>query len=230
MEKQEPGSPAAAVMAWADLWPSAAGAVGKTWGEQLRPGVSVLVDETGDEAVHWLSVLAADTLPAQGQVQCAGLCSRADRAAYQAQVYWHRPRLPLGQPDTLAQQWLASVAQRWPRWSDAAWHKHCEGFELGPHLDKPLAHLSTGSLRKLGLAAALSCGARLTLIEEPTAALDSHSVRYLSQALDALGEELASQPRAARWVIVSHFAPLAGVTWDEVLAAPVLAPSSAASA
>ncbi len=92
------------------------------------------------------------------------------------------------------------MAQRWPHWSDEAWQAHCEGFGLEPHLLKPLWHLSTGTLRKLGMAAALASGARVTVIEEPIAALDTASIRYLSQALDALGEALASTPEAPRWM------------------------------
>ena len=73
------------------------------------------------------------------------------------------------------------------------------------------------------MAAALASGARVTVIEEPVAALDTASIRYLSQALDALGEALASAPKTPRWVIVAHWEPLAGVTWDEGLAPPALA-------
>lgn len=229
MQNKQASMPVAAVMAWSHLWPKTGPAAGKLWDEQLRPGVSVLLDESGEEAVHWLSVLAGATPPAQGQVRCAGLCSQQDRATYQAQVYWHQPREPMAAMDMLAQQWLDAAAQRWPAWSDAAWQLHCEGFGLGPHLDKPLAHLSTGSLRKLGLAAALSSGARLTLLEEPIAALDSQSIRYLCHALDTLGDELAHQPQSPRWVIVAHWAPLDGVTWDEVLAPPPLVAARSAA-
>lgn len=216
-------------MAWVNLWPLAAQGSVKGWGEQVRPGLCVLVDESGEAAAPWLAVLAGALQPSQGHVQCSGLCSQRDRAAYQAQVYWHQPRGSAWEPETVAQQWLHDVAQGWPTWSDAAWHKHCEGFGLAPYLDKPLGHLSTGSLRKLGLAAALSSGARLTLIEEPIAALDGPSIRYLCQALDALGEALASEPESPRWIIVSHWEPLAGVTWDEVLTTPSVAQSRTAS-
>lgn len=211
-----------ALMVWVDLWPAGFEASSQGWSEQLRPGISVLIDETGDEASHWLSALAGHTVPDRGRVQCLGLCSQVDSAAYQAQVYWHNPRLHLPSGELTAQQWLQQEAQRWPVWSDAAWNLHSEGFELGAHMDKPLWHLSTGCLRKLGIAAALSSGARLTLIQEPIGALDRNSIRYLSAALDKLGEELAEQTQSPRWIMVSHWEPLAGVTWDEVLAPPAL--------
>lgn len=209
-------------MEWVDLWPMGCETARKGWSEQLRPGISVLMDETGEEGTHWLAALAGSALPGRGHVQCAGLSSQADSAAYQAHVYWHNPRAYRHVGEWTAQQWLEKVAQCWPAWSDAQWHQHCEGFALGTHMNKPLWHLSTGCLRKLGLAAALSSGARLTLIEEPIGALDSQSVRYLCKALDTLGEQLAQQPQPPRWIIVTHWEPLAGVMWDEVLAPPAL--------
>lgn len=213
---------AAAAMVWADLLPAGCEAAVAGWTEQLRPGVSVLIDETGEEASHWLSALAGCTVPSRGRVQCADLCSQTDSTAYQSHVYWHNPRAQWPVGAFTAAQWVQQMAQRWPTWSDAEWALHSEGFELGPHMAKPLGHLSTGCLRKLGIAAALASGARLTLIEEPIAGLDRHSIRYLSQALDKLGEVLASQNQPPRWIVVAHWEPLASVTWDEVLAPPSL--------
>jgi ABC-type transport system involved in cytochrome c biogenesis ATPase subunit len=214
-------------MVWSDLWPAGFAAIRKGWSEQLRPGISLLLDESGEEATHWLAVLAGHAVPGRGRVQCAGLCSQADSRAYPAQVYWHNPRAQVNLRELSAAQWLEQVAQHWPQWSDAAWHSHCVGFELGLHMDKPLWHLSTGCLRKLGIAAALASGARLTLIEEPLAALDSNSIRYLCEALDALGKTLADEPQPPRWIVVAHWEPLAGVTWDEVLAPPALSTAAA---
>ena len=210
------------LMVWADLWPQGIQFPAKGWSEQLQPGICVMVDESGEEAQQWLAVLAGHAVAGRGRVQCAGLCSQADSAAYVAQVYWHHPRAAMHEREMSAQQWVQEVAQRWPTWSEAAWSRHCQGFGLQEHLSKPLWHLSTGCLRKLGIAAALASGARLTLIEEPVAALDRSSIRYLCQALDALGEELASAPQILRWIMVAHWEPLAGVTWDEVLAPPPL--------
>lgn len=208
---------------WEDVWPSTVQPGTAGWSAQLAPGLSAWLDPAGDDAHHWLSLLAGATPPARGRVQCGALCSQADRAAYQAQVYWHQPHQLLQDCEVLVDAWLQHVAQRWPTWDAAAWEAHCAGFGLAPHLGKPLWHLSTGSLRKLGMAAALASGAPLTLIEEPVAALDSRSIQYLCQALDALGETLASNPAAApRWVIVAHWEPLPGVTWDEVLEPPAL--------
>ena len=213
-----------AMLRWDNLWPCSVPGAAKGWSEQVPAGMTLLLDETGDEATHWLAVLTGFTAPSQGNVQCAGLCSQADPLAYQAQVFWHNPRLPL--PDTAisATQWVQNMVQRWPAWNDTQWQAHRDGFGLAEHMDKPLWHLSTGCLRKLGIAAALASGARLTVIEEPIAALDSDSIRYLCHALDELSENLAEHPEWPRWVLVVHWEALPGVTWDEVLAAPSVVP------
>ena len=51
-----------------------------------------------------------------------------------------------------------------------------QAFELTPHLEKPLYMLSTGSKRKVWLAAAFASGAAVTLLDQPFAALDKASV------------------------------------------------------
>lgn len=205
------------MLCWNGLWPSANPWQGGGWSQQLPPGLHLLLDASGEDAAPWLPVLAGVMVPGHGHVQCAGLCSRADAAAYQAQVYWHQPRLPLGPREQLVRDWVAETAGCWPQWDATVWQQHCEGLDLLPHLDKPLWHLSTGSLRKLGLAAALASNARLTVIEEPIAALDRRSIVYLCQALDAVrAERTATQ----RWVLVAHWEALPGVQWDAVLPLP----------
>ena len=207
---------------WSDLWPAGTTQSKPGWAERLLPGVHVLVDGTGEEAAHWLGALSGQVMPASGRVQCMGVCGLLNNVDYQQLVYWHHPRSQEADAHLTAMEWLSAVARTWHTWSDAVWLRHCQGFALEAHLDKPLAHLSTGSRRKLGLAAALACGAPITLIEEPTAGLDSSSIRYLQQALDHLGMALSAAHQAVRWVIVAHWEPLAGVTWDEVLKAPSL--------
>ena len=110
----------AALLAWADLWPGGGTRQQHGWSEQLHPGVHVLLDETGDDAVRWLALLTGYAAPGQGQVECAGLNSQLHQSAFQAQVYWHNPRQPLEAREISAHQWAQGTAQRWPQWSDEA--------------------------------------------------------------------------------------------------------------
>ena len=70
-----------------------------------------------------------------------------------------------------------------PGWSEVALTAQLEGFALHEHLDKRLEMLSTGTRRKLRLAAALASGATLVLLDDPGAALDARSQRHLAEAL-----------------------------------------------
>ena len=54
---------------------------------------------------------------------------------------------------------------------------------LDGHLHKPLLGLSMGMRRKLRLACALASGATLTLMDEPHAALDRHSIGVVNDML-----------------------------------------------
>lgn len=182
------------------------------WSASASTGLVLLLDVSGEAAMHWLPVLAA-------QVQTPMGTSRSDGDW----LFWQSPREPLAEREQWASDWVAQQVQRWPQWDAAAWQQHVQGFGLQAQLTKPLWHLSTGSVRKLWLAAALASGAPVTLIEEPIAGLDGSALRYLSHALELLGEQLAQPPgRAApaRWVLVAHWEALPGVTWDEVLELP----------
>ena len=65
----------------------------------------------------------------------------------------------------------------------STWQALIDGFNLAPHLDKPMYMLSTGSKRKVWLAAALASNRALTLLDEPTGGLDTASINCLMRAL-----------------------------------------------
>lgn len=128
---------------------------------------------------------------------------------YRAQVFWRDPRAPWPE-DLTPQAWVDDVAARYARWSDEDWRSHVAGFSLAQHLHKPVYQLSSGSQRKLLLAAALASGAALTLLDEPVAALDKASITYLLQALEREARTLRLPQRA---VIVAHYDELGGLPW-----------------
>jgi ABC-type multidrug transport system ATPase subunit len=69
---------------------------------------------------------------------------------------------------------------------EPSWNELVASFSLTPHLEKSLFMLSTGSKRKVWLAAALSCSLPLVLLDEPTAALDAVSIQALWKALGSI--------------------------------------------
>lgn len=180
----------------------------------LLPGLTLVCGDESCGKTTLLRLLAGQLEPQAGRLVLAGLDRRADPGAYRAQVFWADPRSD-ALDDWTARGWFAHLPQQHVAWNDKALQAHIAGFSLQSHLDKPLHALSTGSRRKVLMAAALASGAPLTLIDEPIAGLDKPSVAYLAQAL----AQLAAQPD--RMVVVAHHAALAGVPWGQVVHLPV---------
>lgn len=64
-----------------------------------------------------------------------------------------------------------------------------EGFGLFEHQPKPLYMLSAGSRRKVGLCQTLASHAPVLLIDQPVAALDPPSIRFLAACVhDVVGQ------------------------------------------
>ena len=80
---------------------------------------------------------------------------------------------------------------------------HIGGLSLTPHLDKTLTMMSTGTRRKVLLAAVLAAQAPVTLLDQPFKALDRPSIDYLLEVL----AEAARHPSRA-WVVADYEAPL----------------------
>ena len=184
----------------------------------LEPGLVLLLDAHDRCKDQALACLSGHAPLSAGQLQCAGWDAQRDAEVYACHVCWVRPQ----QLQTLlltALDWVHTQYAHWPLWDGLAWQQHVQGWQLGPHLHQPLAHLSTGTLRKLGLAVALASGARMTLLDTPRAGLDAASICYL---VHALNDTVHAGPLAARWVLVADYEDLPGVQWSRVLTVPSL--------
>jgi energy-coupling factor transporter ATP-binding protein EcfA2 len=78
-----------------------------------------------------------------------------------------------------------------------------EGLFLEQHLHKNLFMLSTGSKRKVWLAAAAASGAPLTLLDGPFDSLDQPSINFVLQLLT----EAAKQSERI-WLVADYLAPV----------------------
>ena len=179
------------------------------WDADFPAGLSLVAGGDGAGKTSLLRLLAGDCAPQAGRMILLGVDATVQGNDYRAQVFWRDPRAPW--PEGLTPQaWVDGVAARYPRWSDEDWRSHVAGFSLAQHLHKPVCQLSSGSQRKLLLAAALASGAALTLVDEPIAALDKASITYLLQALERAARTLRLPQRA---VIVAHYDELGGLSW-----------------
>jgi ABC-2 type transport system ATP-binding protein len=147
----------------------------------IGPGVTLLRGDSGSGKTSLLRLVAGN-LVAKGRIALHGRTREDDRAAWDRDVALSDaddPRL-----DALtAAGVMAALRERHGALDEPAWQRHLDGFALQPHLAKAMFQLSTGTRRKVVLAAALAMHCPLTLLDEPGAGLDAASLRHLRQAL-----------------------------------------------
>jgi ABC-type multidrug transport system ATPase subunit len=148
-----------------------------------------------------MCVLAGELAADAGQLQLGGVWLHEQPEDYRQQVFWADTRSAAHDALTCG-DYLAKVQRHYPAFDEAQLNRAIKGLSLAPHLDKNIFMLSTGSKRKLYLAAAFACGAALTLLDTPFAALDKVSIRF---ALDMLAEVAQDSDRL--WVLADYAQP-----------------------
>jgi ABC-type multidrug transport system ATPase subunit len=178
-------------------------AIASGWNAAIGPGVTLLYGDTGTGKSALLHVIAG-LLPATGRLTVAG--ARLDSApeAYRKNVFFVDPTTERFHQVT-PRECTATLNEGNPRFSEEKWQALVEGFSLAPHLDKKMFMLSTGSKRKVWMAAGLASGRPLILLDEPTAGLDAPSTRCLWHTLAGLP---AQGTQAVQAVLVASAARL----------------------
>lgn len=157
---------------------------------EIRPGLTWVRGGDGRGKTTLLRLIAGELAPTAGSLERAGVpCG------------FEHPEDP-AHDAVVARDWLAACQARHPGWQPVVAAHAVEALRLQEHLAKSLRMLSTGSRRKVGLVAALACGAPLTLVDMPFAALDLPSVRVVTGWL----QEAAAQ-RGRAWVVADHELP-----------------------
>lgn len=168
---------------------------------QLPPGVTLVCGDEGVGKTTLLQLLAG-ALPISGHLHIKGVRLAEDSSAYRQRVAWFDPRDPSLDQHT-ARHIFGALPQQHPGCDLAALQAHIDGLSLAPHLDKALTMLSTGSRRKVFIAAALASQATVTLLDQPFMALDRPSIDYL---LGVLAQ--AAQHPSRAWVVADYVAPM----------------------
>jgi energy-coupling factor transporter ATP-binding protein EcfA2 len=86
-----------------------------------------------------------------------------------------------------------------PRWNAELHQDLMHAVTLAPHQDKKLFMLSAGSRRKVALVGLLACGATVTCLDQPYAALDRASIRVISAFLGDMADHATRT-----WVIADY--------------------------
>jgi len=175
------------------------------WTASIGPGVTLLHGDTGSGKSTLLRVLAG-ALAARGQLALHGVRLDRDAEAYRRAVFFVDPSTDAFDPLTV-RACTAALREGDAGFDEATWQRLADGFALAPHLEKSMFMLSTGSKRKVWLAAALASSRPLLLLDEPTGGLDAASIRCLWGVLPerartravvvASGDRIDARPLAA---------------------------------
>lgn len=175
----------------------------------IPAGVTLVRGGDGRGKTTLLRLVAGALAAHGGALQIHGVSLQDQALAYRRQVFWVDPRSEAFEQLTPA-EYFASQRGSYPGLDKQLLDELVDGLALAPEMHKKLYMLSTGSKRKVWLAAAFASGAAVTLLDTPFAALDKASAGFVL----ALLEDAASHPDRA-WLVADYAAPagvpLAGV-------------------
>jgi ABC-type multidrug transport system ATPase subunit len=168
------------------------------WSMDFAPGLTWIRGSNGSGKSTLLKLLAGALPPLTGRLRVRGIDEALRPLDYRREVFWCGPAaIPF---DHLRPtEYFGFLRTLYPRFDAGAIGAHVEGLGLKPFLHKRLGELSTGTQRKVWLAAALVAGSAVVLLDEPLSALDSSSMRY---TLDQI--ELAAAETERSWIVASH--------------------------
>lgn len=164
---------------------------------QLSPGLHWLQGANGSGKSTLLRLLAGVLPPLSGRLRLSGLDPVADALAYRQALFWCGPD-GIALAHLRGHEYLGLLAGLFPHWQAERLPALLDALGLSPQLQQPVGRLSTGSQRKLQLAAAAVAGTAGVLLDEPLNALDSAA----RAVLDALLSEALQGPRI--WLVASH--------------------------
>lgn len=179
------------------------------WSGEILPGVTLVQGGDGRGKSTMLRLLAGALSADEGQLRLNGISLTDKPDAYRQQLFWVEPRTDRFDQLT-PPQYFENVRGRYPGFDADLIAPLIEGLGLEPHMHKQLFMLSTGSKRKVWLAAAFASGAAVLLLDEPFAALDAPSIAFVKERLQDISTH------AGRAAVIADYAapsgvPLAGV-------------------
>ena len=171
------------------------------WSATLLLGVTGVLGGDGRGKTTLLRLLAGELAADAGELCIHGVNLKTHEQSYRQQVFWTEPRTDAF--DQMTPLEFFDLQRSTHAGFDGGMLARCvQGLALKLELNKHLYMLSTGSKRKVFLAAAFASNAALTLLDMPFAALDKPSIGYVLSLL----KEAAAHPTRA-FVIADHAAP-----------------------
>ena len=169
----------------------------------IPSGITLVQGGDGRGKTTLLRLLAGDLKLQSGRVALnavpGGLTLNDQPEAYRRQVFWVDPRTT-AHDSIAARTYLDQQVGTWPDFCRQDLPVLIEGLSLAEFLDKPLSMLSTGSKRKVWLAAAFASHAAVALLDDPFAALDKPSICFVADVLRRLAKQ------SERAVVITGYA------------------------
>lgn len=175
----------------------------------IAAGITLVQGGDGRGKTTLLRLLAGELPANSGQLYMNGADLQTQPANYKSKVFFADPRSDVFDQITALDYFEQQRANFADFDNDALVHL-TSGLGLQEHLHKQLFMLSTGSKRKVFLAAAFASSAPLTLFDEPFAALDAASAAFVLRWLE---NSPAKNSRA--WVVADYVAP--GLALSQVI-------------
>ena len=180
------------------------------WSASFAPGLHLVCGDDGCGKTTLLRLLAAELLPQAGVIH-RRTQQPGGEGSIQRQTVFRTDPASDGFNALLPLQWFERLCSQYPDFDRSRAEEWIDRLFLREHLQKTGYMLSTGSRRKVWLAAALACNAELVLIDQPFAALDAPSIRVVTDLLQQL------RGGGRRIVIVADYEVPAGLHPDQVL-------------
>lgn len=171
------------------------------WSASMSPGVTLVMGGDGRGKTTLLRLLAGELAVDAGELSINGIKLKTHPKDYRQQVFWTEPRTTAFDQMTPA-HYFDLQHSTYAGFDDGVLARCVDGLTLAPELNKQIFMLSTGSKRKVWMAAAFASGAALTLLDMPFAALDKVSIVYVLSLL----EEAAAHPTRA-FVVADYVTP-----------------------
>ncbi|MBI2726560.1 MAG: ATP-binding cassette domain-containing protein [Polaromonas sp.] len=168
----------------------------------INPGVTLIQGGDGRGKSTLMRLLAGELKPDSGSIDIDGDAP--------SQLFWIDPRIEAFD-QVVASDFFSQQRALYPRFNDAMLARLVTGLDLDSHIHKKLFMLSTGSKRKVFIAAALASGAPVTLLDMPFAAIDKPSKDFL------LVQFRLAAGSSDRALVVADYEPPDGVRFAGVV-------------
>ncbi|MEZ5738479.1 MAG: ATP-binding cassette domain-containing protein [Burkholderiaceae bacterium] len=174
------------------------------WSHDFPAGLTWIEGDNGCGKSTLLDLLAGILAPTAGMRTLNGIDADRQPAQYRDAIARYAPAPPGEAPDgrdvqESARAMLRRVTGDGPDDADSPVGGWVAAMGLADFLDKPLAHLSKGSRRKVDLVAAILRPTAAIVLDEPLAALDLRSQSVVQACL----AQAARQHRRI-WIVASH--------------------------